>query len=107
MTTLTSTPPRRGGGFWGGLTADAVGPAAEDENPGSARILFRAAGTFGGAGAVIEGSADGTTWDALGPPLSAPGAFSLEPPAQPPRYYRPRVLGGDSSTAIDIRARVE
>lgn len=74
--------------------------------PGSARLSVQVEGTFGVGGAiVIEGSNDGTNYHTLNDEagsaisLSAAGLVSIR---EQTKFIRPRVTGGDGTTALDV-----
>lgn len=61
-------------------------------------------GTFGGASVDIEGSNDGSNWSTLNDPqgnaLTFSGGSRIEAILELSRYIRPKVTGGDGTTAI-------
>jgi len=93
---------------WNEMTAGAVG--APTPWPGSwpgplDSISFVASGAFGsGGGLQLEGSNDGISWTSFLSPLSAPGAIAPMSLRAGPRLLRPRVTGGDATTAITVAA---
>lgn len=62
-------------------------------------------GNFGGASVVVEGSNDGATWaplsDPHGNPLSILTAKVVQV-SEATAYVRPRISGGDGTTALSI-----
>jgi hypothetical protein len=68
---------------------------------------FQVAGTFGGATVVIEGTNDGTNWATLTDPQGNNLSFigpKIEMVAEASWKIRPKVTGGDGSTAITVTA---
>jgi hypothetical protein len=87
---------------WTQLRAGATGRSAEiGDCPALCAIVT---GRFGGARVVLEGSQQGQHFGpvtAFGDGISGDDA----PPVigWPPRHIRPVVIGGDSTTAINVR----
>ena len=82
-----------------GETGDKV------EFPSYVDRTFQVTGTFGGATIVFEGSNDDATYFTLSDPqgnqlsLTAAGLKQIE---EITRYARPRLIGGDGTTALKV-----
>lgn len=87
--------------IWTGLLAD------DDGDPLLAvafrKMSIQFTGTFGGATIVLQGSNDGTNWvtldDVEGAALSK-SATGMETSGDFSLYVRPKVTGGDGTTAL-------
>lgn len=82
-----------------GETGDALNAAEFADRSAQVR------GTFGGASLVIEGSNDGTNYETLHDPFGNLLSFSLngiKAVMELTLYIRPRVVGGDGTTAIAV-----
>jgi hypothetical protein len=88
---------------WGNLAAD------DDGEPVRLAVYsdraIQVAGTFGGASVTIGGSNDGETYHALtdtsGSALTLTTA-ALKAIVELPLYIKPRVFGGDGTTALKV-----
>lgn len=88
---------------WGVLSAD------DDGEPVRLAVYsdrsVQVSGNFGGASVTIGGSNDGITYHALtatdGSPLTLTGA-ALKQIVELPVYIKPRVFGGDVTTALKV-----
>lgn len=96
-----------------GQQATVKWPSIPNGSPGRASPLldwtfatFQVVGVFGSGGSVqIEGSNDGATWVKLSPTaLVAAGFVSPLAVNEHPRYLRPNVTAGDSTTALTVTA---
>ncbi|MDB6013130.1 MAG: hypothetical protein JWL65_5380 [Gammaproteobacteria bacterium] len=65
---------------------------------------FQATGVFGSGGSVkVQGSNDGINWADLSPgALTGAGLFAGLGASERPKYFRPNVTAGDTTTAITI-----
>ena len=71
---------------------------------------FQVAGTFGGASVAIEGTNDGSNWATLTDPQGNPLTFTtakIEMVSEATWKIRPRVIGGDGSTALTVGKAAE
>lgn len=90
---------------WANLASGDTGkPIA---GPGWADRTFQIVGTFGSGGtALIEGSNDGVNYGTLDDPFGNPMSYTTQ--TQPkqlieiPLWVRPRISGGDGTTALSI-----
>lgn len=89
---------------WAGLANGDVGAPVELSHLRDRTV--QVAGTFGVAGNVrIEGSLDGITYDVLSDPLGTALDFTsgrIDSITEVVRYVRPRVTGGDGTTALTV-----
>lgn len=78
---------------------------AQAEEPEHSDMSVQVGGTFGGGTVVLEGSNDGTTFHILTDPLGNNASFTsadLMQIIETCRYVRPRVTGGNGTTAITV-----
>lgn len=86
---------------WPALAAGEAGEPFEIAQFSDRSIQI--AGTFGGATVTFEGSNDGVGYHTLSDPAGLPLSFSaagLKAVAELTRWVRPKVAGGDGSTAL-------
>jgi hypothetical protein len=89
---------------WAGLlNGDDGGPV---ELPSFPDVSVQVGGTFGTGGTIVmEGSNDGTTYFTLTDPQGntvSKTSAALEQIEELVRYRRPRVTGGDGTTALTV-----
>lgn len=86
-------------------------PLAADDVGGEVRLAVysdrsvQVAGSFGGATCTIAGSNDGVEWHALSGTDGEPLTFTsggLRTIVELPVFIKPRVFGGDGSTALRV-----
>lgn len=88
---------------WANLAMSETGEAVEAAQFADRSV--QVAGTFGGAQVIVEGSNDGQTYFTLTDPQGNPLTFTsakLEAVMELTRWLRPRVVGGDGTTAFSI-----
>jgi hypothetical protein len=89
---------------WTGLLNGDTGSRIEESDFADRTVQI--SGTFGSGGSVtIEGSNDGTNWDALTDPQGnaiTKTAAALESITEAPRYLRPNVTAGDGTTDLVV-----
>ena len=89
-------------------TTNADGAPTGYASNGMGGVTFQVAGVIGvGFAMVIEGSNDGTTYYTLNDQANAPVTFAalgLKTVRDAPLYMRPRVTGGDGTTAVTVTA---
>lgn len=94
--------------LWSGLAVNDVGDAFVLSN--YADRSFQVVGTFGGAAIVVEGSNDGVNYSTLNDPQGNPISLStakIEAISELVVNIRPRVVGGDGTTALNVIALVK
>ncbi|MBS0379012.1 MAG: hypothetical protein JSS29_11045 [Proteobacteria bacterium] len=95
---------------WAAMVLGAVGAAAPSPSPAAAgldSVCFAAEGAFGSGGTLtIQGSNDGVTWTTLTtiPAFTAPGVSQPISLRTGPKYLRPVVTAGDTTTNISVSA---
>lgn len=88
---------------WAGMAANDVGQPTSNCQYTDKSV--QVSGTFGGAALLLEGSNNGTDWAVLTDPQGNPLTFTaakIEMVTEATLYVRPRVSGGDGTTALTV-----